>query len=163
VKCGDDIKDRISKEYFICSWCDNIISILIAGCQTLFILGTHDDIKFEEKTMHRNSPRIFFFLGIFNFGLWASDSIGETRVPVLSLIPYRYFDIEFWDVMTRIILPLTIFFRFHTGLDFSRMWWERRDMRDTTNDPGFHTTHEIGECNPQAMRQDSIQANPGQG
>lgn len=82
----------------IVSWTDNIVSIFLAGFQTLFILGTH--LHSDQVTACctcspcinncKNKESFVYYacsiLGVLNFGLWVSDSIGEERLPVFSIV-----------------------------------------------------------------------------
>lgn len=116
------------------SWADNIISILLAGFQTLFILGVHSPTEYKhcifpiEQWFHNNFVYYAcFILGVLNLGLWVSDSIGEERLPVFSYALYKAYDMEVWSVINKIVLPLTIFFRFHSGLDFLEIYWKYKN------------------------------------
>lgn len=121
------------------SWAENIISIVLAGFQTLFILGTHSPKNYQSRrrycmnfceTLHKRF--VFYFcslLGVLNLGLWISDSIGEERLPVFSIAIYKAYDADVWSVINKIILPLTIFFRFHTGVDFLEYFWHQKKYR----------------------------------
>ncbi|XP_062604559.1 uncharacterized protein LOC134266327 [Saccostrea cucullata] len=116
------------------SWIDNIISIILAFCQTNYLLGTHSHIEYNESCCCREKCSNFykmcvnyfcFLIGILNLGLWIGDSIGEERIPVLSYPMYQAYDSKVWNVIIKLVLPLTIFFRFNTGLSFLEMYWER--------------------------------------
>lgn len=125
----------------IVSWTDNIVSIFLAGFQTLFILGTH--LHSDQVTACctcspcinncKNKESFVYYacsiLGVLNFGLWVSDSIGEERLPVFSIEIYKAYDEVMWSVINKIILPLTIFFRFHTGLDFFEFYWKHKNKK----------------------------------
>lgn len=64
------------------------------------------------------------FLGIFNLGLWISDSIGELRFFVFSIIIYKVFSIKVWFVINKIVLFLIIFFCFYIVFDFLEYYWK---------------------------------------
>lgn len=49
-------------------------------------------------------------LGVLNFGLWISDSIGEERLFVFSIVIYKVYDVDVWFVINKIILFFMIFF-----------------------------------------------------
>lgn len=122
------------------SWTDNIISMLLALFQTVFILGTHMPKDFENVMCHtcsrncKNWLHIKFvnyaccLLGILNLGLWISSSIGEGRLPVFTISIYKAYEKVVWSVINKIVLPLTIFFRFHTGLDFLEFFWKHENV-----------------------------------
>lgn len=102
---------------------DNAISILMAGIQVYFLLGVH---CLESPTSPKNYAIhcACSLLSMINFGLWISDSIGEERRPVFSIaLSYVYGEFV-WKVINKIVLPLTIFFRFHSGIHFLKLFWE---------------------------------------
>lgn len=118
------------------SWADNIISIIIAGFQTLFILGFHSPknyINMISKDWENFVYYVCSLLGVLNLGLWISDSIGEERLPIFSFSIYKAYEAEGWSVINKIILPLTIFFRFHSGLDLLEFYWRHRRSENKTN------------------------------
>lgn len=123
----------------IVSWVDNIVSILLAGLQTMFLLGSHSLTVLTNNCCGCSLQRKHFLmyyacsiLGVLNLGLWISDSIGEERLPVLSIYIYRSFKLIVWLVISKIILPLTIFFRFHSGLHFLEISWKYKYIRYET-------------------------------
>lgn len=123
----------------IVSWFDNIVSILIAGLQTMFLLGSRSLIELTNTCCGCSQQRKHFLmyyacsiLGVLNLGLWISDSIGEGRLPVLSIYIYRAFHEVVWSVINKIILPLTIFFRFHSGLHFLEIYWKYKCIQNET-------------------------------
>lgn len=123
----------------IVSWVDNIVSILLAGLQTTFLLGSHSLTELTNtccgcslQSKHFLMYYACSILGVFNLGLWISDSIGEERLPVLSIHIYRSFKLIVWLVISKIILPLTIFFRFHSGLHFLEISWKYKYIRYET-------------------------------
>lgn len=137
---------------------ENIISICIAGLQTYFILGMHSskNISLRDNTLQdpvqnkssqsisnsdKNCCKEFFWgfrentvycicciLGIINWGLWFCDSIGEGRIGIFSINLNKAYDEKVWMVLNKLILPLTIFFRFNTGLEFFKLYIERNDL-----------------------------------
>ncbi|XP_061185786.1 uncharacterized protein LOC133193886 [Saccostrea echinata] len=131
----------------ILSWFDNIISIILAFCETYYLLGTHSHIKYTStnnfccketfsKWYDRYVNYVCFLIGMINIGLWIGDSIGEGRIPVLSYPMYQAYDPQVWTIIVKLVLPLTIFFRFQTGLSFLEMYWDRdkviKEKKNTT-------------------------------
>lgn len=126
----------------ILSLLENICGILLALFQSVFIIGTHmpkDYAKHSDESrvqkckdwLHKNV--VYYaccLLGILNLGLWVSDSIGELRLPVFSITIYKAFGTRGWSIINKIILPLTIFFRFHTAFDFLEYYWKHDTMID---------------------------------
>lgn len=135
------LRSNSKENVIIVSWTDNIVSILLAGFQTLFILGTHlhsDQVtacctcSSCIKNCKTKESFVYYacsILGVLNFGLWVSDSIGEERLPVFSIEIYKAYDEVVWSIINKIILPLTIFFRFHTGLDFFEFYWKHKNKK----------------------------------
>lgn len=120
----------------IFSLVENICGILLAVFQSVFIIVTHTPKEYTKLSdesrvqkcrdwLHKN---VAYFacciLGILNLGLWVSDSIGELRLPVFSITIYKAFGTRGWSIINKIILPLTIFFRFHTAFDFLEYYWK---------------------------------------
>lgn len=120
----------------IVSLVENSTGILLALLQSVFIIGTHMPKEYKKLSsetrcqkctdwLHNNV--VYYaccLLGILNLGLWISDSIGELRLPVFSITIYKAFSIKVWSVINKIVLPLTIFFRFHTAFDFFEYYWK---------------------------------------
>lgn len=126
----------IKKGFITVSWADNIISIIIAGFQTLFILGFHSPKNYKNMISKDWENCVYYvcsLLGVLNLGLWISDSIGEERLPIFSFSIYKAYEAEVWSVINKIILPLTIFFRFHSGLDLLEFYWRHRRSENKTN------------------------------
>lgn len=131
-----DEEHGIKKGFITVSWADNIISIIIAGFQTLFILGFHSPKNYRNMISKDWENCVYYvcsLLGVLNLGLWISDSIGEERLPIFSFSIYKAYEVEVWSVINKIILPLTIFFRFHSGLDLLEFYWRHRRSENKTN------------------------------
>ena len=113
---------------------DNSVSILIAFFQTLFLLGIDspnrtDSLiidypgvygRLKDKFIHYSCS----LLSIINIGLWVCESFGEGRHPVFSIEFYDAYDLPVWIIFNKLVLPLTIFFRFHSGLHFMKFYTE---------------------------------------
>lgn len=120
----------------IVSLVENSTGILLALLQSVFIIGTHmpkdyknlsDETRCQKCKDWLHNNVVYYaccLLGILNLGLWISDSIGELRLPVFSITIYKAFSIKVWSVINKIVLPLTIFFRFHTAFDFLEYYWK---------------------------------------
>ncbi|XP_062585275.1 proton channel OtopLc-like isoform X4 [Saccostrea cucullata] len=72
----------------------------------------------EAQSFHNHSHQICTFLSIVNWGLWFSYSFGEIREPIFTLPIYFFYKRMFWNVLTKLILPLAIFYRVHCAMDF---------------------------------------------
>lgn len=109
--------------YEILPCVDNVTSILIAGFHAYFILGTHC-LKLQPSEKNIRIHCACSLLSMINFGLWISDSIGEERRPVFSIVLSDVYGEFVWKIINKLILPLTIFFRFHSGVHFLELYWE---------------------------------------
>lgn len=127
---------------------ENIISIFIAGFQIYFVLGMHsssnnksDPVSVSADPSSSTTPSsdesgkyncqklaVFFMclpLSMINFGIWISDSVGEGRLQIFSVNLHHAYNQQVWLVLNKLILPLTIFFRFNMGLEFLKLFFER--------------------------------------
>ena len=107
--------------------------------QIFFLMGIHSSETTCKPNSRDSSPRIekmrkyleghvYYYcslLGTMNLALWICDSIGELRLPVFSIELNHAYDPPVWEILNKLIFPLTIFFRFHTGLDFLKLYWQR--------------------------------------
>lgn len=102
---------------------DNIVSIILAVLQTLFIIGNYlgkINEKWDESS--RSKKCVYFtcsLLSMMNFGLMISDSIGKE-----SLI-FNPDDCKVGNILKTVSLLLTIIFRFQTGLEFLKLYWHK--------------------------------------
>lgn len=132
----DDIKTHTVS--YICPLIVNAISIIIAILQTMFIIGIHSKHYIRLLNCHQCLPTkclhtkcvyyVCYVLGVFNLGLWISDSIGEDRRAVFSFVYYQAIDCKALSIILTAIFPVTIFFRFQTGLDFLKFFWEQETI-----------------------------------
>lgn len=115
-----------SKEIYVLV--ENIITMLLAVFQTLFILGTYSCRKCE-KCVSTLCTKITKFvcsvIGIINLGLWVSNIIGKERLvskPENSNV---------WEIYKTFSLLLSNFFQFQTGLEFIKMFWHNTKTKTT--------------------------------
>lgn len=108
---------------------NNIVSIFVAISQTLLIIGIHSEKYRQQCTQTKRTVYYTcFILGVFNLGLWISDSIGEDRISVFSFLYYWAHNNKFLSIIYTAIFPITIFFRFQAGLDFLEFFWEHETV-----------------------------------
>lgn len=111
---------------------ENTVSLANAGLQTIFIfmIDNPNRTTFSKCAYFRSSVKdnfVFYacsFLGMINLGLWISNSIGEMRHLEFCLPLCQAYGQFYCMILQKVILPLTIFFRFHTGLEFFKLYWE---------------------------------------
>lgn len=112
----------------------NILGLTLAFLQTWFLLAinrydvtnepVHNISRDSGCTCHaKNSLKhSCFALAVMNFGLWMYGSIAEIREPVFTYLQQQYYTGPSWNVILKIIFPLTVFYRFHSSMDFLRLW-----------------------------------------
>lgn len=132
-------KGPMLKESVIISRVEDVFSVMLALLQIFFLMGIHSSETTCKPNSRDSSPRIekmrkyleghvYYYcslLGTMNLALWICDSIGELRLPVFSIELNHAYDPPVWEILNKLIFPLTIFFRFHTGLDFLKLYWQR--------------------------------------
>ncbi|XP_062600847.1 uncharacterized protein LOC134262476 [Saccostrea cucullata] len=116
---------------------ENILSIFLAGEQTVFILSIENSKKMNENKYKSKIYFICVLLSLSNFGIWGGDSFGEAKLPALSFIVEKYYSQTFWIICTKLILPFTIFFRIHSALMFLKMYGKRKANNQTN--PSLNT------------------------
>lgn len=102
---------------------DDIVSIILAVLQTLFIIGNYLG-KINEKwdDSSRSKKCVYFtcsLLSMVNFSLMISDSIGKE-----SLI-FKPDDCKVGNILKTVGLLLTRIFHFQTGLEFLKLYWHK--------------------------------------
>lgn len=124
--CDDELNQSFSSAIV---WIPNIISVILAPLQSLFIMGI--DSQYYASSRHYNhcSQTNFvynacFIMGVLNLGLWASDSIGEHRRSIFSILYYWTYGKISLSIIYTIVFPITVYFRFYTGLEFLNLFWK---------------------------------------
>lgn len=120
-KSYKDKKEEGVDTYLGFAYFDNIVSIFVAAVQTIFILAIENKVSMSNNRHKNTVYYVCMLLAIINAGLWASDSFGESRLPILSIIIKRNYSQTFWIIFTKLVLPITIFFRIHSGLILLKM------------------------------------------
>ncbi|XP_048741118.2 uncharacterized protein LOC125655040 [Ostrea edulis] len=111
----------------------NILGLILAFVQTWFLLAIRRYEVTNETGNHNNDNRracnaknslkySCFALAVMNFGLWTYGSIAEIREPVFTYLQHQYYTGSSWNVILKLIFPLTIFYRFHSSMDFLQLW-----------------------------------------
>lgn len=124
-KSYQDKKEEGVDTFLGFAYFDNIVSIIVAAEQTIFILAIENGVSMSNNGHKNTVYYVCMLLAILNAGLWASDSFGESRLPILSVIIKRNYSQTFWIIFTKLVLPITIFFRIHSGLILLKMHCDR--------------------------------------
>lgn len=99
---------------------DNIVSIILAVLQTLFIIGNYlGNINENWDDSSKSKNCVYFtcsLLSMLNFGLMISDSIGKE-----GLI-FKPCDCKVGSILKTVSLLLTIIFHFQTSLEFLKLY-----------------------------------------
>ena len=82
----------------------------------------------------RSSARIgqwLLFLSILNIGFWVNNSFFELRDSLVRTYATAsvYWDPNIWRILTKILYPLLIFYRFHSAAILLRLWLNFRIKR----------------------------------
>lgn len=125
----DDRKYQL--ESMVISLIVNGLSILLALLQMILIqvIRSNDFTCPSSQENQQCSHKSFlyyacFTLSLINFALWASDSFGEDRRSILSIVYNWSYNQLGSSVVYTIFFPLTVFFRFQSGLDFLEFYWK---------------------------------------
>jgi uncharacterized integral membrane protein len=125
--------DSISISHKTIAFGQNVLGLILAFLQTWFLLAIHR-YEVTNQTLHPNSKNgcachaknslkySCFALAVMNFGLWTYGSIAEIREPVFTFLQHQYYTPSSWNVILKLIFPLTIFYRFHSSMDFLQLW-----------------------------------------
>lgn len=126
--------ESISLTHKIIACGQNILGLILAFLQTWFLMAIHR-YEVTNEMIHGNDTdsgctchtknslkHSCIALAVMNFGLWTYGSIAEIREPVFTYLQQQYYTGPSWNVILKIIFPLTIFYRFHSSMDFLRLW-----------------------------------------
>ncbi|XP_056003438.1 uncharacterized protein LOC130049614 [Ostrea edulis] len=122
-------KEDMGLTLFICLL-ENIGSIILGGMQTVFLLATNNGEEMQNSGRRNMVYFACLLLFISNIGLWFSDSIGEAKLADLTVIIKKGYNKTFWIIDIRLLLPITIFFRIHSGMIFLKMYCNRNSQSD---------------------------------
>lgn len=113
----------------------NILSIILAILQTMYIIGINSNYylcsRFPKLQNWSRTNFVYFasyVLAVFNFGLWICDSVGEDRPSVFNFLHYWASKKLVSSIFYTAFFPITIFFRFQTGLEFLEFFWEHNTV-----------------------------------
>lgn len=138
VYCVFLIRDGFKKPN---AWCKglslivNIVSIILAILQTRYIIGINSNyflcsrfLKLQKWPQTNFVYYASYVLAVFNLGLWICDSVGEDRSSVFNALHYWAHKNLVSSILYTAFFPITIFFRFQTGLEFLEFFWEHKTV-----------------------------------
>lgn len=108
---------------------ENIITIIIAVLQTLFVLGSYSCRKCENCVSKLCKEFVHFvcsLIGIMNLGIWVSDIIGKER---LIYKPEN----NIWEICKTFSLLFSNFFLLQIGLEFLKLYWRNEKKKTKEN------------------------------
>ncbi|XP_033726762.1 proton channel OtopLc-like [Pecten maximus] len=100
----------------------NILMILQASIQTVLLLATRKlraCNKGQEKGKY--GRQFVTFLILCNFAMWTLETF-QSREPEHNYIQVDLYGIEAWTLFSHIVVPLAIFFRFHSFVYLLSIW-----------------------------------------
>lgn len=113
----------------------NIFSIILAILQTRYLIGINSNyflcsrfLKLQKWSRTNFVYYASYVLAVFNFGLWICDSVGEDRSSVFNVLHYWANENLVSSILYTAFFPITIFFRFQTGLEFLEFFWEHKTV-----------------------------------
>ena len=121
------LKEIGTSTYKTLSLVNYALNLYFAPMQVVCILMLHASLKsiYEKRTEYKKRLIaclcLLDILSIFNFGLWASDSVGEIQKPLFTRPQYEKLGEDKWRMMVKLLLPGTIFFRFHCAMDIRKL------------------------------------------
>ncbi|XP_060075584.1 proton channel OtopLc-like [Ylistrum balloti] len=110
----------------------NVLMILQASIQTVLLLTTRKLRAFNKGQEKGKYGRQFVtFLILCNFAMWTLETF-QSREPEHNPIQVEMYGIEAWTLFSHIVVPLAIFFRFHSFVYLLSIWKSAWKMKANT-------------------------------
>ncbi|KAK3099634.1 hypothetical protein FSP39_007321 [Pinctada imbricata] len=91
--------------------------------QTIFVLdGLCRCAKNDEQTMQKPGRAVVTFLLVCNLALWVVSMFEVKKTRVVQAHE-SFYGILAWNIITHLCVPLAIFFRFHSAICLSKVWY----------------------------------------
>ena len=94
--------------------------------QTMLIIQS----KYQLSNIQRKLnflKNVLLVTSMINFAIWISDSFLLKHTRNLMLPESRYYGDSYWNVIVDVLLPVGIFYRFHSALEcfklYTKLWW----------------------------------------
>lgn len=99
------------------------LALIQITMQTIFILdGLCRCSENDEQMMTKPGRAVVTFLLICNLALWAV-SMFEVKKTRVTLMHELFYGILSWNIITHMCVPLVIFYRFHSAICLSKVWY----------------------------------------
>lgn len=116
----------------ILSLITTIFSICQITEQTVFILdGLCRCAENDNQMMQKPGRAVVTFLLVCNLALWVVSMFEVKKTRVVRLHE-EFYGILAWNIITHLCVPLIIFFRFHSAICLSKMWYNAYQKEKTT-------------------------------
>jgi hypothetical protein len=103
--------------------CASFLSIIQATIQTLFILEClRRYAAFNSELMHKPARELITALLLTNLSLWFFDTFSAKRFETKPFL-IEHFGILKWSIINAFSSPLAIFYRFHSSVCLSDIWY----------------------------------------
>lgn len=114
----------------------SLITTIFAICQiteqTVFILdGLCRCAENDDQMMQKPGRAVVTFLLVCNLALWVVSMFELKKTRVVRLHE-DFYGILAWNVITHLCVPLIIFFRFHSAICLSKIWYNAYQKEKTT-------------------------------
>ncbi|XP_064645328.1 proton channel OtopLc-like isoform X2 [Lineus longissimus] len=106
-----------------------ILNFVQSGIQTVFVLDSMRRCAGHEDHVRRKPGRaVISFLVMVNLAMWLVNTFEMEKAEV-SGVRVIYFDRVAWSVVSHMLVPLVIFYRYHTTVCLSEVWVNAYEMR----------------------------------
>lgn len=115
----------------ILSLITTIFSICQITEQTVFILdGLCRCAENDNQMMQKPGRAVVTFLLVCNLALWVVGMFEVKKTRVVRLHE-EFYGILAWNIITHLCVPLIIFFRFHSAICLSKIWYNAYQKEKT--------------------------------
>jgi hypothetical protein len=99
-----------------------ILNFVQSGLQTIFVLDSMRRCAGHDDQVRKKPGRaIITFLIMVNLSMWLVNTFEMEKAEV-SGVRIVYFDRVSWSVVSHMLIPLVIFYRYHTTVCLSDVW-----------------------------------------
>ncbi|KAK6172603.1 hypothetical protein SNE40_016226 [Patella caerulea] len=109
-----------------------IVSLLQSTLQAIFILDGLCRCSANDNQVERKPGRAMVtFLLVCNLALWVV-SMFEIKKTMVVPFHQNFYGILSWNIMLHVCVPLFIFFRFHSAICLSKIWYQAYQKTKST-------------------------------